>query len=455
MKAKPQISLIQPPVRDFYYTSIRRQPLGLLYLAAALENDFSIELIDGHSKKSSELSLPPDFDYLRKFIGHEDPRYRFPFGPYKHFGKSFDHIRGLIKKSSSTFFLVSAMFTPYHKESEQIIAMIREYHPDRTIIVGGAHATLYPEHLLRNHGIDFVILGEGEVVTKNLLLSLLRGEDPSLTDSIAFLRDGELVRNRRCLAEDIDTILFPARELIKPESYRIGGKRLTSLLASRGCENNCRFCTGPIVWGRRRRRRTLANIEQEIDRCCRRYGTGIINFEDENLFAFREEAYELISLLKTKHQRYGIEYTAMNGLSIEKIDPSMIGEIAEAGFREINLSLVTASAKKQKELGRPFGTEHFDEIVTAAKNADIKVRAYFILGLPGDTVSSTEETITFLEKRKIGFYPSVYYNVMDKAPNWKKQRSSAFFNTTPELPRRELIALFNRCHAILNKLMVK
>ena len=137
----------------------------------------------------------------------------------------------------------------------------------------------------------------------------------------------------------------------------------------------------------------------------------------------------------------------MNGLSIEGLGDVDMGELKEAGFGELNLSLVSAAEDFQKELGRPFKTSMFEKIVHSAKKEGMKVRSYFILGLPGQTREEIGQTIDYLKKLDVEIYPSVYYNVFAPMTQWKTQRSSAFFNETDFLSRDDLIFFFNQAHA--------
>ena len=74
-----------------------------------------------------------------------------------------------------------------------------------------------------------------------------------------------------------------------------------------------------------------------------------------------------------------------------------------------------------------------------------KVRAYFILGLPGQTAAEVLDTAGVLRGLGASVFPSIYYNVQAPREQWLMQRSSAFYNETEELSREELMRLFNEC----------
>lgn len=185
----------------------------------------------------------------------------------------------------------------------------------------------------------------------------------------------------------------------------------------------------------------------EILHCIYNYGADIINFEDDNLFPAKKRAGELLTeIIKMKRSRNANpEFTAMNGISLENIDEEIIPLMKDAGFNELNISLVTQSSEVQRVNRRPFNSLKFRSIAERANRAGLNVRGYFILGMPGQDIKEIEDTISFMKSLSIQVFPSVFYNVFSQESEWKMQRSSAFFNETGDLTREDLVRFFNRC----------
>ncbi|MBN1499041.1 MAG: B12-binding domain-containing radical SAM protein, partial [Spirochaetes bacterium] len=439
---------INPPIEDFYYTSIRRQPLGLLYIASSLlDAGHQIELINCHTNKKKVLPLPESLNYLGKYTHHSDPLLKLPFTKYTHFGMSFQEIEQRILKSNAYLFMISSMFTTYHEECETIINIIKKHKPDSYIAAGGYHASLYSDYFLNTLGIDFVLRGEGEISSVFLANAIQDHKDFRHIPGCSYKDERKIINNPQTFDTDINCFRFPARHLLTQKNFRFYRKFMTPILTSRGCPNSCSFCTGKIIWGNTYRTRSAGSIIEEIDYCIKNFNISCFNFEDDNLFATKERAFEILNALITyqyeKHIQ--LEFAAMNGTSIENLNPDIITLMHKAGFNEINISLVTHSTLIQKAENRPFSTDHFTEIINAAKKSGMNIRAYFILGLPSQTKQEISNTIGFLKSHKITFFPSVYYNVYSKPEEWKCQRSSAFFNETDYLTREDLIRFFNQC----------
>jgi len=217
------------------------------------------------------------------------------------------------------------------------------------------------------------------------------------------------------------------------------------MITSRGCPNRCDFCTGKIIWGKSYRVRSVESVLSEIDECLNKFDVKIINFEDDNIFALKSRSVELLKELYRYQRKHDVklDFTAMNGISIEQLDEEILNLMKQAGFRELNISLVSYSERLQKLYKRPFNSDKFSYIANIAKNLGMNVRSYFILGLPGQSKEEIEDTICFLMSLNIKIFPSVYYNVNTDKGQWKMQRSSAFFNETEHLCRDDLFSLFN------------
>lgn len=436
---------ITSPIEDFYYTSIRRQPLGLLYIIAAVEDaGHRAYLINGHSTKKKTIPVPQKMNFLEKYIFSKDKRYSFPFKNYYHFGMSFDEIQNRIKKSSAEIYLISSLFTTYHEETEKIISIIKKEKPSSLIVAGGYHASLYPEYFLNSLNVDYVIFGEGEKATVELLEYLKGTRHLSDVSNLIYSHNGEIIFNEVKYEKDIDQIKIPAREHLRDRDFKAYKCRIASLIASRGCPNRCSFCSSRHMWGNMIRKRSIDNIINEIEVCIKKFNIQWFNFEDDNLFSTHKAAEQLLkSLIKLK-MKNKIQFSAMNGISIENINEDILKLMKSAGFQEINLSLVTGSHGLQKKIGRPFNTEKFTKIIEESKKLALNTRAYFILGLPEQTKEEINNTIEILNSYNVKVFPSIYYNVNSPVNEWKVQRSSAFYNETEHLNRDDLIYFFNQ-----------
>ena len=113
-----KVLLIQPPIRDFYDTDIRLQPLGLCMLKAVAREylpDAEVVVLDfhqGHGKRT--VPIPAELSYLRDYYAHHDLSPFRTFHPYYHFGADFQAIAKEVEVQRPDLVGISSLFTPYH-----------------------------------------------------------------------------------------------------------------------------------------------------------------------------------------------------------------------------------------------------------------------------------------------------------------------------------------------------
>ena len=159
-----RIALLQPPVEDFYQTSIRTEPVGLLYLAAALEAaGHTVRLFDFLSSRDKQaIPFPADFSYLKPHFNLNDCSPIRAFKHYYHYGLSWRAVEAALLAEKFDIYAITCMFTPFQSQARRLAALIRSHFPDRLIVAGGTHATSSPAEVLGGGIFDRVFQGEGE-----------------------------------------------------------------------------------------------------------------------------------------------------------------------------------------------------------------------------------------------------------------------------------------------------
>ena len=459
-----KILLIQPPIQDFYQTSIRTQPIGLAYLAASLKNHgHDVEILDCQTEKKKSIPTRAELSYLKDFYPFDD---RSPFKLYTgyyHFGMSYEEIKQRIIGSKADVFGISSSFTPYHGEALEIARIITQWDRRKIVVMGGAHVSCDPEDVLRSPFVDYVVLGEGEVRFPLLLEEIGKGKAKGIEkiDGIGYRKDGEIQINPlQNFIRDLDSLPHPTRELLDLDRYRLRKKRSTMIITSRGCPHGCAYCSAHLVMGTSFRTRTPEAILKEMVECQKQYGIRIFDIEDDNFTFDQQRAKQLMNLIIEDFGEEKIELSAMNGVSFASLDGELLKLMRKAGFHTINLSYVSTDPSTKERMGRPKTTTEFDEILEQAERFSLNVTAYAILGMPGQTIEEMVDTLIYLTGRKVLIGPSIYYptpgtplfercNKEDILPRHPVQwRSSAFPIETKEFNRLDLLTLFRLARVI-------
>ena len=438
-----KVLLIQPPIEDFYDTSIRTYPLGLLCIASKLSAIADVAVYDARTGRKPKVVVGHPYPELEPFYL---PGLRTPFsffGDYYRFGDDEEETRKRIEEEKPDVVGVASLFTTYAREALAVARIAKDVSPEIVTVMGGLHPTLFPEHVLRDPQVDFCVRGDGDTPFFKLVEALKAGADPkrAVIPGLCFKDDGRACVSEISTEKDIDVI--PARRLIDRDTYRINRNPYTFFLTSRGCPFHCVFCGKPPV---PYRRRSLASIGEEIQGCLE-LGIKAIDFEDDMLSLDRE----FFGAVLDRFMGTDLILSAMNGIYADTLDEHLLDKMHRAGFRRLSFSLVDASDSIRWRQGRGTG-KTLESLFPYLRGSPFLVEVHYIVGLPGQRPEDVVETMLLLMGEKVLLGPSIYYLVPNTAafadfatgdvePLLPVMRSSAMFPVNPLFPRKTTYTL--------------
>jgi len=446
-----KVLLIQPPIEDFYITSQRTQPTGLLYIASYLSAaGIDVEILDcitGISPKT--ITIDPDFEYMRDYYRPDASPAKL-FCNYYRFGYSDEYFEKLIltKYNQTKVFCICSNFTAYYKTALNFGLIIKKLFPDKIVVIGGNNGIIMFKEFLTAGAADFIVFYEGENTLKTLIENITA---PELVPNIAYLKNGEIIKTRAAANFDINDNFFKL-DFIDADKYRIGKVKSISIVASRGCPYNCGFCSANFnVF-----KYTLKNInifKSELEYNITKFDIGALNIEDDNFTLNREYAANICEFIKTKFTNLKLFF--MNGLHYKRLDSKILKYLAAAGMKTLNISVGVINGEKYS---RPTDIPKLLEIIRAARLLDLAVTVYFIIGLPNQTHSEIFELTQILINENVLFGPSVFYplpnlpiiqNINPGDIKFSQMRSTAVSLETEQFKRDDILT-FLRLFRILN-----
>lgn len=267
------------------------------------------------------------------------------------------------------------------------------------VAVGGPYPIAMQEKCLEEtESIDAVVTGEGEVTLAGMLDRLSKGENLSGLDGVIFRHNGTIIKNpARCLIEDLDSLPFPARELLgdsgryipPPATYK--RKPVAVVITSRGCNRKCIFC---FQLDRERtsgiRYRSIANVIREIELCLRQ-GYREIKFIDDTLAADYDRAMALVQEIRSRR----LDFTWFASACVNQVDKPLLKAFKAAGCWAILLGAESGVQKNLNAVKKGTTLEQIRSAVNSAREAGLKVFTPFIFGIPGETYDEALQTIEF------------------------------------------------------------
>jgi magnesium-protoporphyrin IX monomethyl ester (oxidative) cyclase len=405
MNPSPRIErvlLIMPPATiSKEYTKEIQPPLGLAYIAACLEPDYTVKIIDAACEGwDREVTLPPDLIT---------------------YGLSFSAISDLIRDYAPDVVGVSCLFSMQHKNAHQVCALAKKINKETITLIGGSHPTVLPEETLADENIDFVVLGEGESSTKELLDALRGNKDFTSIDGIAFRAHGKMQINKKTrFIDDLDRLPFPARHLLPMEKYfkinlphgvSTRYARNTPVITSRGCPAQCIFCSIHAIWGHTYRARSVENILQELRSLKETYKIKEIQFEDDNLTFDKQRADNLFR--RMVEEDIGLSWTTPNGVALWALDESLLIKMKESGCYRLCLAIESGDQEFLAQgIRKPLNLEKIKNLIETAGACGFETDAFFVVGFPHETKKQLLNTFAFAEKLKVdnvSFYIATPY----------------------------------------------
>lgn len=360
--------LVKPPRVEYtskfsklsYYLYGFHPPLGLLYIASILEKEgISVRVIDSDIEN---YCLEDCLEY--------------------------------VKQVSPSIVGVTAMST-FVQTSAELLHRVKHYDKDIYCVMGGPHPTVLPEEtLIKYPSVDVVVRGEGEFTTLELCKALLDDNDLSDIKGISYRENDEILHTpNRPAIKDLDVLPFPARHLLPIDKYKIDTVHgeygiTTSISTSRGCPYRCAFCGQPF--GRKLRYFSPDYVLSEIHDILS-LGINHIDFVDDTLTVNRKRLETILDAIIEE----GLALQLAGTTRVDCIDRELLQEMRRAGFVRVDFGVESGNQDVLDIIQKDITLEEARRAVRIAREVGLDVVTYFILGLPGDTRKTVEETISF------------------------------------------------------------
>jgi radical SAM superfamily enzyme YgiQ (UPF0313 family) len=354
-------------------------PLGLLYLGAALEKEgHTVEILDYYMENLSR-----------------------------------DKLKNSLISSDAVGISVYSDNLQLSKDTSNVI---KEIDQDIPLIIGGPHCSYVQRRSLDDiKHADISVIGEGEQVIPELAKYLQGKKKSTDIHGIYFRNNGSITKGKPLqVIKDLDTISFPARHLT--EKYDYGDfpfgfklrKMVTSIITSRGCPFNCRFCTryANVInrWGFRQR--SAENIIQEVQEIDDKYES--INIVDDSFLADKKRAHKIFDGLLKMGKDIEI---VIHGARVDTAEKELYRKMKNAGVKYIYFGLESGNQDVLDWYNKKITLSQIRQAINICREMNFITIGNFIFGAPIETKQHIENTINFacsLPIDIVGFGPLIY-----------------------------------------------
>jgi len=353
-----KVLLVYPPISSDY--GKERPPLGPAYLYAALKKGgINVKFFDIRVEKKSLYSEIESFK--PNLIGMTSTTFEFK------------KVEGLAENIKKRFKI--------------------------PIALGGVHATLVPDKILKKEIFDFVFIGEAEKTIIELCRALQSKDKYRKIKSIngiGYLKNGKIVINKkRNYTEDLDLLPFPDYSGFKLNRY----VKSFTIFTSRGCPYQCIYCSAKELFGTKFRFRSAKNVVDEIELLKKKYNVNDFQFSDDNFAIKQKRAIEICKeIIKRK---LNIKWSCDQGLKVNTVTKELAHYMKKSGCTNVAIGVESSSNKILRNLKKGATIEQTTNAIKICKDAGLVVKAFFLIGSPGETFRDTLDNIKYFKRLDI------------------------------------------------------
>ncbi len=418
-----------PPIKAPWIVGRKLPPLGLAYVAAALEKEgFQVKVLD---------------NYLLK--------------------KSIDYVKREIERLGPEIVGIACGSVTYQRCVETAKA-VKEVLPSCKVVVGGPHPSYMPESMLQHPEIDYVVLGEGERAIVELATKITDDEDKraiATVPGVACRLEGKITKTPPRFISDLDQIPYPARHLLPMHLYNrrveyLSVNPVDTMNVVRGCPYNCAFCETKALWGPTCRVFSPSRVVEEIEHLTSQHGSKGIYFVGDNFTIQKKNTIEICRLIR--EQRLDVEWVC--DTRVDLISRELLENMREAGCRTITFGVESGSPHILEKINKGTRLEQAVHAFKLCKEKGIQTSCSFMLGIPGETANDMKATFNFAKKLDPDWcqftifvaYPlsSLYEEVLQKHL-YDRVEDFVLYVKTEEFNYESLLKVQRRFHIDFNR----
>ncbi len=383
--------LINPPMD---YDVIKREfsfeaylpPLGLLYIASPLEKQgHKIELIDFVAEHFSEKKL----------------------------------MKALVKIDVVCITVTSQIVT----SASKITDLIKKFNPKIKVIIGGPHCTIQKKEALNEIKADISVLGDGEEAILEIVNALNGKKKLSKVHGIFYREEDTIKKGLPAVEiEDLDSIDFPSWHLIKRYNYgkealtgvtALARGKITSIMTTRGCPFNCRFCVSKSIF-KNCRLRSADNVVKELEEISKDFDT--VFAVDDNFLMDKNRAHEIMDALIKKNLDLDIWIA---GIRVTDADKELFNKMKQAGVKSLEFGIESGNQEVLEYYNKKITLEKVKRAVKLSKKTGFLTIGNIIFGAPIETDKHIEDSLKFVKKLNLDFAFFYGFNYLKGSEIWE------------------------------------
>lgn len=342
------------------------------------------------------------------------------------FVSSFQNDKEFLKEKLLTNEILSIVITTTLYATRdpitEIIQFIKQYNTEAKIILGGPFVQKQTrfqdertvQYIYKNLGADFYINNaEGEKTLVELISRLKQGEDYQQLNNLGFRQNEAFVINPH--EPELNSL---DQEVVDWSQFSDRAGRFAIVRTSISCPFSCSFCSYPERMGKFRTA-NLESVEKELDSLNDVEQVSCVYFVDDTFNIPKKRFKELLKLLVRKQYRF----KWYSFLRCQYADEETLELMREGGCEGVILGIESASDLVLKNLNKKVTVAEYERGMKLIKQSGIMCFASMLIGFPGETEQSVQESIDFIKKFEPDFYRFHLWYCDPFSPIWEQKET--------------------------------
>jgi len=278
----------------------------------------------------------------------------------------------------------------------EIIKDVKSIAPDLLTAMGGPHVSFCAEEMMNAYPeLDLVAIGEGEDTIVEIVDALKNEKSWDDIRGIVFRRGDKLVRTKsRTTWVDVASLPAPGRHLLPLGRYRALNMSI-SMTTSRGCPFKCTFCVGRKMVGAKVRYRNPKDVVDELE-YLGSLGFPQVNIADDLFTANKRHCFEVCDEILSRDLK--VKWSSFARVDTVSLD--VLKKMKEAGCSAVSFGVESGNPEILRTIKKGITLDQVIAGIEMCNEAGIIAQVSFILGLPGETPETMNESIAFGDKLK-------------------------------------------------------
>jgi len=285
----------------------------------------------------------------------------------------------------------------------KITLAIRKEFPEIVIVAGGPHITNDP-NIIKDMGVDYGFIGHAEKSFPEFMSRIIDG-NMSFDDIDGMIIPKDNRYDKPVHLDVSETDVIPDYSLYKINKYQniFYGRRWFTMITTRGCAYNCKFCKDP---GKNRYKEyPLDTIKEQLLFLVRQNKLKWISFVDDTFTFNRDRTIELCNWIKDE----GLEFNWTCCTRADTLDEELIKIMKSAGLHYVIIGVEAGNEEIRKGINKGISSEDYIKIIDILRDNKVRVLCSYVLGNPNESYEQIYETISFSKKLNANY--AQYYNM--------------------------------------------